>query len=456
MYLKQVFWLSFGLVGCTATTHYPISDPASRPPVRLEETKQSQVAIEYPTGVVTLQQALAAALMNNPELRAFSLEVRAEEAASLQAGLLPHPTLGADLQDVGVHDASEPQMNLTFSQLMESSGKRSKKREIASLTHDLAASDYEIKRADLIHHLSSTFIDLLSLQQRFTLTEQTVRQAEQVAAVVSERVKAGKVSPVEETKANVVLASARITLTRVEQEGDAARKKLAALWGSTTPLFTKAEGKLGPVFAIPPLSQLASRLSQTPEIARGSAEILRRHAMVEIEKSKAVPDLTLTGGIRRYATSDESGFGIGLSLPLPLFNRNLGEIEAARFRQAQAKEQQQAEVVRVQTALALAHQALSMAHGEITALEGQVLPGAESAFEAVNEGYRLGKFNLLELIDAQQTFFDSRAQHLRALTDYHHAVAHLERLVGGSLNGVESALAEQTTPSPSLTKEGNK
>ncbi len=446
MYLKQVFWavLLLGFVGCTTTKHYPPGTDlsASRPPLRLEEIKQDRIAIEEPTGAVTLQQALAAALMNNPGLRAFSLEVRAQEAATLQAGLLPNPVIGADLQDVGVHEASQPQLNLTLSQLIEPSGKRSKRSEIASLSQDLALWDYEIKRADLIARLFSAYIDILSMQQHVALTEETLRQAERVAGVVSERVKAGKVSPVEETKAHIVLASTRIDLARVQQELDLARKQLSSFWGSTTPLFTRAKGILGPVSAIPPLSELASRLSQTPDMARWSAEIAQRQAVVEMEKLKAAPDLTLIGGIRRYDTSDESGFMMGLSMPLPLFNQNRGEIQAAHFRQAQAKAQQQAEQVRLHTVLAKAYQALSTAHGEVTALEGQVLPGAESTFEAVNEGYRLGKFNLLDLIDAQRTLFDARAQHLRALTDYHHATTHIERLIGGPLHAAPSVQKE--------------
>ncbi|WDT77799.1 MAG: TolC family protein (plasmid) [Candidatus Manganitrophus sp.] len=52
----------------------------------------------------------------------------------------------------------------------------------------------------------------------------------------------------------------------------------------------------------------------------------------------------------------------------------------------------------------------------------------------MNEGYRLGKFGLLDVLDAQRTLFGSRAQHLRALADYHQAVAEVERLIGEPLD----------------------
>ena len=44
-----------------------------------------------PTGVVTLKRALGLALEHNPELKAFSWDVRIAEADRLQAGLRPNP-----------------------------------------------------------------------------------------------------------------------------------------------------------------------------------------------------------------------------------------------------------------------------------------------------------------------------------------------------------------------------
>ena len=49
--------------------------------------------ITEPTGHLTLREALVLALKANPELAAFSREIRAREAAVLQARLFPNPEL---------------------------------------------------------------------------------------------------------------------------------------------------------------------------------------------------------------------------------------------------------------------------------------------------------------------------------------------------------------------------
>ena len=52
----------------------------------------------------------------------------------------------------------------------------------------------------------------------------------------------------------------------------------------------------------------------------------------------------------------------------------------------------------------------------------------------VSEGYRLGRFGLLDVLDSQRTLFGARYEYLRATTDYHKAVVDVERLIGDRLD----------------------
>ena len=68
-----------------------------QPPQHAAATDSASARIEEPTGVITLRQALALALMKNPELAVFSWEARAREAQALQARLLPNPELDVEV-----------------------------------------------------------------------------------------------------------------------------------------------------------------------------------------------------------------------------------------------------------------------------------------------------------------------------------------------------------------------
>ncbi len=394
-----------------------------------------------PAGNITLQEVLALALRANPELAPFSREIRVREAAVLQARLFPNPEISitaANLGNAVLKDFDGPQTTVSLSQLILLGGKRARSIEVAGLDRDLAAWDYETKRLDVLTQVAQAFVEVLRAQEGLTLAKDLVALAERVVEAVSARVRAGKVSPVEETRARVTLASVQIDRARAARELEAARKQLAATWGSTTSRFTKALGQLEIIRRVPALEELIQRLSQNPDLARWATELAEREASLDLERRRAIPDLTASLGVTQFTDTNDSAITAGLSIPLPVFNRNQGNIAAAHERLTKAMEQRRAAEVSVTTALNTAYQTLATAHIEVTTLKAQVLPGAQSAFEAVSRGYRLGKFGFLDVLDAQRTLFGAKAQYLRALASYHQAVAEVERLIGEPVEAARS------------------
>ena len=415
--------------------------PAPHPPLESPEVLPSGPATTEPAGDLTLREALSLALLQNPEIKAFAFEVRAREAAVLQAGLLPNPQLGAIVENFGnnaLQGFDSTAITVQLSQLIELGGKRAARTQATQLARDLAGWDYERERIKVLTATHNAYVEVLSAQGRTALSKQVLDLAENVTAAAAKRVKAGKVSPMEETKAGVATAAVRIDLTRAERELEAARKHLAAAWGSTAPRFKRALGVLEAVLPIPTLEQLIERLRRNPELARWATEIAERQAVIGLEETRGIPDLTASFGVRRFEEPGDDALVVGISVPLPVFNRNQGAILEAQHRLAKAEEERRAVEVRVATALSSAYQTLAGAHAEISALKAQILPGAQSAFEAASKGYRLGKFGLLDVLDAQRTLFGAKAQYLRALTDYHQSVAQVEGLIGERLEAVQT------------------
>ncbi|MGH8564038.1 MAG: TolC family protein [Gammaproteobacteria bacterium] len=401
--------------------------------------------LHEPTGDLTLREALALALSGNPGLTAFAREIRARAGNVRQAGLLPNPVLGAASSNLGnavLRDFDGPATTVSLSQLVLLGGKRARAIEAATLDQRRAAWDHEVKRLDVITQTAQAFIEVLRTQEGVTLAADLMDLAERVVTAVAARVQAGKVSPVEETRARVILASVQVERTRALRELEAARARLAASWGSIAPRFKSALGKLGRVSPIPTLRALEERLEQNPDLARWATEVAERQASVALEKSRAVPDLTVSLGVTEFHDTGDSAVIAGLSIPLPVFNRNEGSIQAAEERLTKALDERRAAGVGVHTALNAAYQRLAAAHTEVETLKQEILPGAQSAFEAANEGYRLGKFGFLDVLDAQRTLFGAKGQYLRALSEYHKAVADMVRLIGERPETM-SAIGEQ-------------
>ena len=132
--------------------------------------------------------------------------------------------------------------------------------------------------------------------------------------------------------------------------------------------------------------------------------------------------------------TNNNAFVFELSIPIQLFDRNQGAIAEARHRLAKAKAEQRAVALKLNAALAGGYTRMANAHSRVTSLKTKILPGARTAFEAVNEGYRFGKFGYLEVLDSQRTWFNARSQFLDALAEYHKAVADVERLTGQAVS----------------------
>jgi len=407
-------------------------------PQKSAEPGMDTVPAGEPTGVLTLRDALAHALMKNPELAGTSWDIRAAEARKLQASLLPNPEAGIEVEEfAGGGDRSGFDVATTtfqLSQLIELGGKRSKRTQSAALEQDLAGWDYQAKRLDVLIGTTKAFIDVVAAQEQVALAEELVRLAEQVVYSVSERVDAGKVSPLEEVKSRVELSNTRIDLEKAKSSLKGSRKRLSSIWGQDEPTFEKADGELDTVKAIPSREQLTNLISKNPDVARWVKEMEQRTAALEVEKARRIPDLTVSGGVQRFNDTDDHAFVIGVSLPLPLFDRNQGGIKEAQHKLAKAKEESRAAVAKANTGLADAYQELSASYEGAVSLKGEVLPAAELAFQASGEGYREGKFNFLEFLDSQRTLFEARGKYIETLATYHKAAADVERLTGEKLD----------------------
>jgi outer membrane protein, heavy metal efflux system len=424
---------------------------AYKPPA--EPPPSSQVSPLEPTGVISLEEVLRTALLQNPDLSATAFGVRAADARAVQAGLLPNPELELELEEFAgteeLRGVGGAESTFQLSQLIELGGKRAGRLRAAGLERDLAGWDYEAKRLEVLTDATKAFIDVLAAQDRIALTEETLRLSEQVLNAAQERIKAGKVAPIEATRARVEVSNARREVEHARSGLEAARKRLVASWGGTQPAFERASGRLDAgVRPVPPAEALSKRLAQNPDLARWAVEMASRQEALRVEESKRIPDVTVTGGVRHVNETDDTGFVVKLSFPLVLFDRNQGGVLEARYRVASAEEERRATEVRLAAALAEAYQALLTAYRDVTVIRQEVLPAAQEAFDAATEGYRQGKFGFLDVLDAQRTLFETRGQYLEALSAYHRAVADAERLIGEPLGAVTDA------PGAGREKEG--
>lgn len=431
MFFKKLLFLSFCIFCATITaTDAAAADvPAS------------------PRGTLTLADALSLALRQSPELAAYSWDVRAAEARVIQARLRPNPELSLEAEDVAgtreFRGGEQAERTLQLSQLVELGGKRPARIAEAQAGRALAGWDYQVKRVEVLRETTQRFIDVLVAQRRVALARETVSLNQTAVPLTERRVEVGKASAVETTRANVSVALAEIAGEQARRELLAAKASLAAMWGETrSARFEGVSGDLDRIGQAPAFSTLAARLGSNPQLARWTTEREKRAAALRLQQAQAVPDITVMGGPRVFGNAENVSTGVlGVSLPLPLFNRNQGGIAEARALLSKTEPEARAAEARAFAELSAAYQTLQSAAAEAATLKDIVIPGAKQSVDLLTNGYEAGRFSQIEILLERRALFDARLQHLRALADYHKALAAVEALTAGPVENLHRRTA---------------
>jgi len=376
---------------------------------------------------LSLSDSLDLALKANPDIAVAIREREAIDGVKVQAATRPNPFVSTSIQDTR---SATRQIYLQFNQEIELGDKRTARMEAADAFYSKADAELATKKAEIHANVVLAFYELLVAQERVTLAKSSVVVAESALDAASKRVKAGKSSPVEQTKSTVAAASAKIELVQAMTQLNNSRKRLSALWGDNAPSFERATGEVATIPEISSLSNLQSLIDSAPSVKLAKLEIDARKAMTRIERSRAIPNITISAGV---VNNQEIGLNqalFGLSIPIPVFDRNQGNVQEAASRTFKAEDELIAVKNRIQTNLATQYGRLNAARQATLSLQSDILPNAQSAFDAANRGFSLGKFNFLDVLDAQRTLYQAKSQYINALLEAHQSIAEIERTLG--------------------------
>ncbi len=378
-------------------------------------------------GPLTFERAVELAAAGNFTLSAAQKEVDANEGAIMQARVIPNPEIAATVED------TRKESRTTTGQIsipLELGGKRSARISAAEKGRELAQAQLSVTRAEVRSNVISAFFAVLIAQERIKLASGSVDIAKKGSVAAARRVAAGKISPVEETKAKVEQANAELELDNANAELRSARTALAALWGNSVPQFTEAQGNLDTLPARPGLSELLIELEHSPLVLADQIELDRRQALVGVERSRQYPDVTVSVGAKRDNSANRNMAVLGVSIPLPIFDRNQGNLYEALRRADKAQDELLANRVRLTTEMQQASTELTVSRQSAQTLKTTILPASEQAYNAAVRGFDAGKFNFLDVLDAQRTLFQARIRYLDVLAKLYQSTTTIDRLLG--------------------------
>ena len=381
----------------------------------------------------TLSEVMAKALAKAPELQALSAAVEEQAAQVDQAQRWHNPSLDLEKENFSgsraYRGSAMAEYTATLGQTIEIAGKRRLRTELADAALERAELELTIERGVVTAEVRRRYAALQLAQSELEIAREQLATVRSAVDVVQAKRGAGVSGGLEEARTQVAVSMSEVEVEKASRELAHAQARSANLWGGP------AEEVAGDVQAL----TLVEPIADDPTLERRLIEGLRwqliesrqasQASHTAVARAAAWPDVSVRVGHRWFEEGDDNAWLVGVSVPFPLFDRNADGIRAARAGQARANAEASVSQRRLLESLDSSLDRVRTAHATATRLEQETLPLARRSYALVEEGYRLGQYELLYLLEAQQTLFTVEAGVASALGELHFALSDLDEIL---------------------------
>jgi len=412
---------------------------------------QGQQASRFvdPVAGLSLEQAVAQALEQEPSLRAARAEVDVARGMRVQAGLRPNPTASFVHQTEPAGTDAQTRVEVEWPlDLFRKSGRVAvAERELEAT--ELAISDHErLLAADVRVKYGQVAVAVREL----AVTDELVAAPSQQHSLVIARVDQGATPPLERDLLSVELQ--RLESERVLQAGrvEQALLDLKRLLGlaADAPLVVRntLEDLVQREATLPPTSSdSTAAVAARPDVREAQARVQVAEARIERARRDGRFDVSLFGmymqmdaGFPQRGFTEAGGLervrgffhyvAGGAMVTMPLRNRNQGEVLAAQAQRAGAGAQLDATRLSAQTEIAAARARDDHALRAVAVYGSETRTLAKRNLDVVAQTYELGRMTLFEVLAEQRRYLDFERAYTNVLREAYDARQSLRRALG--------------------------
>jgi cobalt-zinc-cadmium efflux system outer membrane protein len=427
------------------------------------QTPMPRVALAQPSPstqvaqpvILRLEDLEQMALQSNPTLAQADAAVRAAEGKRVQAGLPPNPVVGYAGEELAFRAIGEKSEHLAFiEQTIPLGGKLRKSRAIAAQeklqTEQIAAA----QRQRILNGVRVLFYRALGAQQLVEVRTELAKLSRDAVKVTGELFNVGQADRPDVAQIRIEAERAELDLIVAENEQAQVWLELGAVVGNPSLKPARLVGELDK--NLPTLDSqalLQQLLANSPEIKRAQTGVERAKAVIARAKAEVAPDLFVRGGIgynrellekeipNAGRTGPEAQVEVGLRIPL--FNRNQGGIAAATAELDIAEREVQRVELLLRARFASAYRSYLNAQRIAAQYEKQIVPNAQSAYDMYLKNFRGMAAAYPQVLIAQRTLFQVRADYIAALVDtWQNAILLQGYLLSGALDAPDTMPAE--------------
>lgn len=304
--------------------------------------------------------------------------------------------------------------------------------QLSQAHHQARAAHWKLESAEqaLMVRATKLYVSALKRQRELGTDQMVVRADQQRLQQVKGELQGGIASLLDVNQVRGELANDRVKVVRARGSLRSAKAKLEALTGLAVNQLAPL-GKIDAWLEAPlrPLDRVVAELTRkNTEVLAAAAQVRAAEARLSSTEAAHWPQLSLNARYQKASTQQPLAIGsslpaayhtstatISLNLSMTLYS---GGSTWSRQRQAQAQADKQRQDYRqafqraVRT-VRLEYQAL-LTDRQSLAASNQAVRAEHTAYQAAQMGYRDGTRNIVDVIQAQQAWFEARQSQIES------------------------------------------
>ena len=379
----------------------------------------------------------------NPTLKAAEADIEESRAEEITAYLRPNPdfTLTADGTQITRYQGvfrpfAGTFYSPSFSYLHERQHKRELRLEVAQETTAVTQSQYYDQERTLLFTLRNSFVQVLQAKAVLGNAKDNLAYWDHELAVNRKRVEAGDMAQVDYD---------RLVLQRVQFESDfetttvslrTAKIGLLQLLNDRTPI---AEFDVNGPFEfnakLKPLEEFReAALARRPDLRAAVQSVAEAKSTYKLTVANGSTDPTFglwythNGSFNNPAAYNT--LGVSFNIPLRIFDRNQGEKARTLIDIGRSERSKDAAQAQVFNDVDSAYFTLLGAVNLLQPYQSKYMELATDIRNRISFAYRHGGASLLDLLDAEKSYRDTRLAYLNLVGSYLTAAAQMNLAVG--------------------------
>ena len=386
---------------------------------------------------ISLPQAEQLFQKNNLQLLVQKFSIDSAKANIISAKLYDNPQFGIAsgfyqpaTRKIFDYSNDNREIAMQFSQLVKTAGKRNKAIQIAKTGVQITEYGFYDLLRTLRYTLRNDFYNIYYLQQMQKVYDTEIKSLQKTTAAFEEQVPKGNIARKELVRIKSQLYNLQAELLSLQGTIDDVHSEFKLLLRAKANAYVVAiasidEAPKSIIQNVPYQSLLDSAFINRYDLKIAQSSLIQNQQNINLQKSLAVPDITVSAGYDRLGSYVKNFNNIGIGLSIPIFNRNQGNIKQAQAMFESSKLQAAATQDAIESQVANSYLGAVRAEKLLNSFDPAFEGDFNILISEVTRNYEARNIGLLEFID----FYDSYKQNVLQLNSLrYNRISQLEQL----------------------------